>query len=68
MCLFNATISHTLDDGGRRRGGARGGIILGVASRVPFASQRQLNPIIPSPALPFGGFRKILSVNCEDLK
>lgn len=50
------------------REGAGGRIILGVVNRVPFASQRQLNPITPSPALPFRGFRKILSVNCEDLK
>lgn len=67
MCLFNATISHTLmEEQGRE--GAGGRIILGVVNRVPFASQRQLNPITPSPALPFRGFRKILSVNCEDLK
>lgn len=49
VCFFNAVISHTLNDGGKRKGGGEmKSHSWSAVRRIPFASQKQLNPITPS--------------------
>lgn len=67
VCFFNAVISHTLNDGGKRKGGGemKSDSWSGAAYTICKSEYSSIPLLRLRPA--FSEIQKILSVNCENL-